>query len=221
MPFYGHAVYACECFRCGVTFDFRAKEGLGGAQWHCPICQRPCHVRAEWLSDEGGYHISRDVVLALAERVTSAKEVLLDVVKYSQGTLDKGASLMQRVAKVHDALAAPVPQRWWATDVRVVCLCGSTRFYEAFQQANYEETMKGCVVLSVGFFGGSVHAQAVGCTPAQKVQLDELHKRKIDLADEVLVLDVDGYIGESTKSEIAYAEGLGKLIRYLSKERPR
>lgn len=100
----------------------------------------------------------------------------------------------------------------------VVCLCGSTRFYEAFQRANFEETMAGRIVLSVGFFMHSAteaHGETVGITPADKEALDELHKRKIDLADEVLILNVGGYIGESTRSEIEYANRHGKLVRYL------
>ncbi len=52
----------------------------------------------------------------------------------------------------------------------------------------------------------------------KKFFLDELHKRKIDLADEILIIDVNGYIGDSTKSEIEYAKSLNKKIRYLSKE---
>jgi hypothetical protein len=101
----------------------------------------------------------------------------------------------------------------------IVCLCGSTRFYEAFQRANYEETMLGNIVLSVGFFVHSkdqVHGEGLGCTPEQKIKLDELHKKKIDLADEVLVLNVDGYIGESTRSEIEHAQRANKKIRYLN-----
>jgi len=100
----------------------------------------------------------------------------------------------------------------------VVCLCGSTRFYEAFQKANYDETMKGRIVLSVGFYphaAEQVHGEQLGCTEEQKEMLDELHKRKIDMADEILVLNVNGYIGESTQSEIEYAEKRGKKIRYL------
>jgi len=54
-----------------------------------------------------------------------------------------------------------------------------------------------------------------GCTPEQKIALDELHKRKIDLADEVLVLNVNGYIGSSTRSEIEYAKQHNKPVRYL------
>lgn len=101
---------------------------------------------------------------------------------------------------------------------KVVCLCGSTRFYEAFQRANYEETMRGHIVLSVGFYPHSqmqVHGGDVGCTEEQKRLLDELHLRKIDLADEILVLNVGGYVGESTAREIVYAEEHSKLVRFL------
>lgn len=101
----------------------------------------------------------------------------------------------------------------------VVCLCGSTRFYEAFQQANYDLTMAGKIVLSVGFYPHSKtesgHGEGVGHDSAEKVALDELHKRKIDLADSVLVLNIDGYVGSSTRSEIDYAVKLNKPVAYL------
>ena len=100
----------------------------------------------------------------------------------------------------------------------IVCLCGSTRFYGVFQKANFEETMKGNIVLSVGFYPhsqGLAHGQETGVTPKQKDALDELHKRKIDVADEILVLNVDGYVGNSTASEIRYALARGKPIRWL------
>lgn len=100
----------------------------------------------------------------------------------------------------------------------VVCLCGSTRFYDAFQEANWRETMAGKIVLSVGFYGHSsdqAHGETVGITPAEKEALDALHLRKIDLADEVLVLNVGGYLGSSTLNEIAYARMIGVPIRWL------
>ena len=100
---------------------------------------------------------------------------------------------------------------------KIVCLCGSTRFFTDFMQANYEETMAGNIVLSVGFYPHSsieAHGQTIGITSEQKIELDELHKRKIDLADEIYVLNIGGYIGESTKSEIEYAKKYGKPIRY-------
>lgn len=101
---------------------------------------------------------------------------------------------------------------------KIICLCGSTRFYAAFQEANYRLTMQGIIVLSVGHYPHSpelAHGESVGCTPEQKIKLDELHKRKIDLADEILVLNVGGYIGESTRGEIEHATKRGKVIRYL------
>ena len=98
----------------------------------------------------------------------------------------------------------------------VVCLCGSTSFYAHFKRASYEETMAGRIVLSVGFHPhDKKHREDAGCTPEQKAMLDELHKRKIDLADEILVINVGGYIGTSTRSEIEYAASLGKKIRWL------
>lgn len=102
---------------------------------------------------------------------------------------------------------------------RIVCLCGSTRFYDEFQRANYDLTMRGEIVLSVGFYphaqGRHGHGEGVGHDSAAKFALDELHKRKIDLADYVFVLNVGGYVGESTRSEIDYARAHRKPIRYL------
>lgn len=105
----------------------------------------------------------------------------------------------------------------------IVVLCGSTRFYDQFQQANYELTMAGDIVLSVGFYphAPQAHGEGVGATSEQKAALDELHKRKIDLADRVHVLNVGGYIGDSTRSEIEYAEKAGKPITYLDPEAAR
>lgn len=97
----------------------------------------------------------------------------------------------------------------------IVCLCGSTRFSEAFQQANLEETVAGRIVLSIGCNTKSDHDLAKAGVSIDKEKLDILHLFKIDLADEILVLNVDGYIGESTRNEIRYAQSQGKRIRYL------
>lgn len=101
----------------------------------------------------------------------------------------------------------------------IVVLCGSTRFYDEFQEANYNLTMAGKIVLSVGFYPHGKaehgHGEGVGHDSAEKVALDELHKRKIDLADRVFVLNVDGYVGESTRSEVEYAKANGKPVEYL------
>lgn len=104
------------------------------------------------------------------------------------------------------------------TRPEIVVLCGSTRFYDDFQQANYEHTMAGRIVLSVGFYPHAKathgHGEGVGHDSAEKVALDELHKRKIDLADWVYVLNRDWYIGESTRNEIHYAIANSKPVRY-------
>lgn len=98
----------------------------------------------------------------------------------------------------------------------IVCLCGSTRFYPTFQKANYQETMAGKIVLSIGFYPADDddHHEERGCTPEQKQKLDALYLKKIDLADEILVLNVGGYVGDSTMSEIAYAILRDKKLRF-------
>lgn len=103
---------------------------------------------------------------------------------------------------------------------RIVCLCGSTRFHEAFRMANLRRTLAGEIVLSIGCDtrsdGDLIAAGELGGDLEQiKADLDELHKRKIDLADYILVLNVGGYIGESTRSEIEYAEKTGRPVEYL------
>lgn len=102
----------------------------------------------------------------------------------------------------------------------ITVLCGSTRFYDEYQQAYYDLTMQGRIVLSVGFYPHAKtehgHGEGVGHDSQEKVALDELHKRKIDLADEVLVVsDESGYYGDSTRSEIEYARLHGKPVRFL------
>lgn len=109
---------------------------------------------------------------------------------------------------------------------KVVVLCGSTRFTDAFREANLRLTMEGRIVLTVGCDTksdadlGIAHELDDGSPTDIKFRLDELHKRKIDLADRVLVLNVGGYIGESTRSEIEYAEWFEKPIDYLESPRP-
>ena len=102
---------------------------------------------------------------------------------------------------------------------KIVCLCGSTRFGEAFQKAELEATLNGKIVLTIGgnmrtdteIFGHLEKSELEGI----KARLDELHLRKIDIADEVMILNVGGYIGNSTRAEIDYAESRGKPVKYL------
>lgn len=94
----------------------------------------------------------------------------------------------------------------------IVCICGSTRFADEMHEVNRLLTFAGVIVLAPGVFG---HATGEPITSEQKVALDALHLRKIDLADRVVVVSPGGYIGESTKREIAYAEATGKPVSFI------
>lgn len=76
-------------------------------------------------------------------------------------------------------------------------------------------TLSGCIVISVGLFGHADGKYQTTITPDVKALLDDMHKRKIDMADSIFVINKNGYIGESTKSEIAYAMQTGKKIAYI------
>ena len=103
---------------------------------------------------------------------------------------------------------------------KVVTLCGSTRFKEQFYEVQKKLTLEGCIVISVGLFGHSGDHEVwenmdEGTLTKTKEMLDDMHKRKIDMADEIFVINVGGYIGDSTQSEIAYAKQTNKTVRYL------
>ena len=104
---------------------------------------------------------------------------------------------------------------------KVICLSGSTRFERAYERAMIEETLAGNIVLSIGVNMRTDPARYMLSDKSDeeltqiKEGLDELHLRKIDMADELLVLNVDGYMGESTSREVQYAKDNNKLIRYL------
>ena len=105
---------------------------------------------------------------------------------------------------------------------KVITLCGSTRFKDEFLNVQKDLTLKGNIFISVGLFGHSGDSEVwenmdEGTLTKTKKMLDDMHKRKIDMADEIFVINVNGYIGESTKSEIEYAKSLGKKINYLEK----
>ena len=102
----------------------------------------------------------------------------------------------------------------------VITLCGSTRFRNSFTEAQKRLTLKGNIVISVGVFGHAGDDEVwegmdEDALTGTKRMLDDMHKRKIDMADEIFVINVNGYIGESTRSEIEYAKANGKEIRYL------
>ena len=103
---------------------------------------------------------------------------------------------------------------------KVITLCGSIRFKDEFMKAQKDLTLAGNIVINVGLFGHSGDNEVwenmdEGTLTKTKEMLDDMHKRKIDMADEIFVINVGGYIGSSTKSEIEYAKTTGKVVRYL------
>ena len=102
----------------------------------------------------------------------------------------------------------------------VVTLCGSTKFKDEYLKAQKELTLKGYIVLSVGLFGHSGDNEVwenmdEGTLTKTKQMVDDMHLRKIDMSDEIFVINVGGYIGSSTKSEIEYAISQNKKVTYL------
>jgi hypothetical protein len=97
---------------------------------------------------------------------------------------------------------------------KVITLCGSTKFKQEYIEANFRLTISGYVVFSVGWFS---HADGVTYQPTddEKILLDFIHLAKIDKSDSIFVINVNGYVGRSTKNEIAYAMLQGKTVRWL------
>ena len=96
---------------------------------------------------------------------------------------------------------------------KVITLCGSTKFKEQYLEAQKRLTLEGNIVISVGLFGHSGEDEV--WAEGTKAMLDDMHLRKIDMADEIFVINVGGYIGSSTRNEIKYAMDHGKEVRYL------
>ena len=96
---------------------------------------------------------------------------------------------------------------------KVITLCGSTKFKEEYLNAQKLLTIEGNIVISVGLFGHSGDNEV--WSEGTKAMIDDMHKREIDMADEIFVINVGGYIGESTRSEIEYAKSTGKGVKFL------
>lgn len=103
------------------------------------------------------------------------------------------------------------------TSYPIITLCGSTRFKEKFMEVQKQLTLKGYIVLSVGCFGHSGDDEV--WEDNVKQQLDKMHFAKIDLSNAIYVINPEGYIGESTRREIAYAKSQNKQIFYLEEPR--
>jgi len=115
---------------------------------------------------------------------------------------------------IDQATVRGVPAPVYSAKPKIVCLCGSTRFKTEYLYWNRQLTLEGHVVLSVGFF---THADEEDVDATTKAELDQLHLHKIDLADEVGIVSVGGYVGESTDAEISYARSRGKPVNFLER----
>ncbi len=121
---------------------------------------------------------------------------------------------------VDKAKASPAKERsnvvkvlnWGDSPPLIVCICGSTKFKSDMLSASRAFTLQGHIVVMPGVFG---HVDGGFVDGATKQKLDDLHFRKIEMADIVYVVNRDGYVGSSTKKEIDYALSLGKLVRFL------
>lgn len=176
--------------RLAAKWPDNAYNSDGDRDWH--LCS------PKWLLNK------------LDEEVAELKFEVLTIHQRDLGKLRReGGDVAAVVMMLIDVL-----QGWEGSSrsPKVVCLCGSTKFKDVFAKVNFEETMKGHIVLSVGSY---MHADKVILRDEEKEFLDDLHKRKIDLADEIFVINVGGYIGESTRSEIQHAIATGKDVRYL------
>ena len=103
---------------------------------------------------------------------------------------------------------------------KIICLCGSSRFISELAITGWELEKKGYIALGLHLLPRRYTDLPDHLAEAQGVKetMDELHKRKIDLADEVLILNIGGYIGESTRSELEYARAHGKPVRFIEPE---
>lgn len=96
--------------------------------------------------------------------------------------------------------------------MKVITLCGSIKFQDDFEEICSKLTLQGNVVLMPNFLKNIDRSDI---TKEMKEMLDKIHKRKIDMSDEIFVINKDRYIGDSTRSEIEYAKKLGKIVKYL------
>ncbi len=103
---------------------------------------------------------------------------------------------------------------------QIVCICGSSRFVDIAAVKAWEFEKRGIIALGMHLlpetYGTHMpdrhhFAEQEGVAPI----LDELHLLKIDMADSVFVVNKDGYIGERTAIEIAWAKNLGKPVEYM------
>ncbi len=150
------------------------------------------------------------------EQIAQLRRDLLDLTIMTEGVGDEWEDKQGRkhtlYSLAHGALAL-AQQIFDSPHPMVVCLCGSTRFSSEFREARLRESLAGNIVLTLG--SDTQTDTELGLSADQIEQLADRHLYQIDMADEVLVINPGGYIGDHTRREIAYANEQHKVIRYL------
>ena len=113
------------------------------------------------------------------------------------------------------AMEWKLPRITRTSNRKIITLCGSTKFKKEFEEIMLAESLKGHIVFGPA---GYNHADNLKLLSRQKELVDQIHLDKVAISDEILVINKDGYIGESTKREIEYAECMGKKVRYFNVE---
>ena len=121
---------------------------------------------------------------------------------------EAGADKIETLAELLDKALELKPEKKY----NVITLCGSTKFKDEFEKAKTELTLKGNIVITLGVFNQNDNLEL---SKESIEMLSDMHKQKIDMSDEIFVINVGGYIGNSTKSEITYAKSKGKKVTYL------
>ena len=194
-------------------------------------------VREIFLNDEHDIEYSNTIYEQYVKNVSELEKALVDLkikeeniddkeekkklkteIKDTEETVEAMKIAMRSMKKYNTAFATGESAK--KSKYPVITLCGSTRFKKEFIEAQKRLTLEGNIVLSVGLFGHSGDEEVwedmdEGTITKTKIMLDDMHKRKIDMSDEIYVINVGGYIGDSTKSEIEYAKKNGKRVRYL------
>jgi len=213
--------------RChGVKVYFRQIDGKGEALPHCSFCNEPAETfLIQPNGDQEKEAIpTKDKELSLEELIEWFEDDICDC--YNRKACEH-CKESERCKQAHNQLKSLLSQK--ATESRtpegfpkIVCLCGSTRFTELMLIKQWELTKQGFITLSWCALPDSYprgkDRNHIGDQEGIKEIVDELHMRKIDIADEVLILNVGGYIGESTQNELDYAREKGKPIRFLEPE---
>jgi len=192
-----------------TTFRYRRKDAELGRDWHLGETVQVYYKNRTPEREK------------LGEAEIIAKEIkqcqMISEDEARADGFDEVSEMMEFLKSPYSfTLISKLTLRWIP---KIICLCGSTRFGDAFRQAQLELTLAGKIVLTIGCNMKSDN-DIFGHLPEQelrkiKTRLDELHLRKIDLADEVMILNVGGYIGESTQKELDYALSLRKPVKYL------